>query len=412
MKRTACFLCLFTACLCAQAQIDLCDRNWDTLFIEDFSGNRYWSGLWEDKSNNPDHVPLWICFADEYWGSGVTTAEKDHQAFQRGNAVFGSDSTMRLVGEFRSQDSLRCGIDYQHAPWTKYCHYCDTIDTLQHTSVHYYSGMLQTIEPVGYGYYEIKSKMPLHDGACSAFWLWSNLGHTYNEIDVFEHNKHLSSNNMERKVSCGIWYNAYGPNLIPDPDTGIPGAQSYDRKFPVLPMESRPLDSYHTFGCLWMPERVAFYIDGCLVNECVDRSHVPPHPMWIKITHTEDDAAQTNGVWWEGNDEMTIKYVKAFRLKSDCSADDTIRSVSEFNSFDYGVKHSITMGSLTGTLGIPQGNYFVMRAVNSIVIDGGFEVSPGTCMTLMTQDCPECSMEGVVLPPHNCGMDNEYEYEP
>ena len=52
-----------------------------------------------------------------------------------------------------------------------------------------------------------------------------------------------------------------------------------------------------------------------------------------------------------------------------------------------------------------------MRAVNSIVIDGGFEVSPGTCMTLMTQDCPECSMEGVVLPPHNCGMDND-EYEP
>ena len=55
------------------AQIDPYDRNWDTIFIEDFSGNRSWSNLWEDQdANSPSHVPIWKCFVDALWSDGVT----------------------------------------------------------------------------------------------------------------------------------------------------------------------------------------------------------------------------------------------------------------------------------------------------------------------------------------------------
>lgn len=44
------------------AQIDLNDRNWDTLFMEDFSIVRDWSeNKWQDGST--DATSFWRCFA-------------------------------------------------------------------------------------------------------------------------------------------------------------------------------------------------------------------------------------------------------------------------------------------------------------------------------------------------------------
>ena len=67
------------------------------------------------------------------------------------------------------------------------------------------------------------------------------------------------------------------------------------------------------------------------------------------------------------------------------------------------------MGGLSSTLTIPDDNVFTMRAVDSIIIDGSFEVPHGVEMTLIVQECPQCSMEGVVLPSYSCGMGEENE---
>ena len=69
------------------------------------------------------------------------------------------------------------------------------------------------------------------------------------------------------------------------------------------------------------------------------------------------------------------------------------------------------MGSPNGTLTIPTGNDFTLRAVDSIVIRGGFEIPVGSSMTLMLQSCPQCLMDNVVLPQHNCGLDELLEEE-
>ena len=398
------------------AQIDTYDQNWDTLFIEDFSGIRQWSSLWEDQDlSEPNHTSIWICFADNLWADGVITFDYEEQeydgfhAYQRDHAVFGTDNTIKLVGEFISHDALHCGdnnvcdTNYVRAPWYKYCHYCDSIHK-QHPQIHYFTGMIETIHPVGFGYYEIRCKMPIHDWDYSAFWFWSTLGGTYNEIDVFEHTKSLSGNNPEKGTLSGIWYNPDGTNYSnPEYEDH---ANRYANHLHNLSESSSTLDEYHTFACLWLPERVVWYVDGDVVNECNESSQIPQFPMWLKITHCPDNSVNSgtfsNPVFEEYYDEMTIDYVKAFRLESECETDATIRNVSDFESFHYSVKRSITLGSLSSTLSLQDDGNYTLRAVQSITIDGGFEVPVGTSLTLITQECPQCSMEGIVLPQHNC----------
>lgn len=384
------------------AQIDLNDRNWDTLFIEDFSIVRDWSeNKWQDGST--DATSFWRCFANESWPDGVTTSVIFHrQAYQPSKAKFSLDSTMKLIGEFKSQEPLRCGEGYKHAPWAGTGHSCDSIIANQHPSVHYHSGMIETINPVGFGYYEVECKIPIHKGASSSFWFWGNVTGLYEEIDVVEHSALLCKTKLEKEISCGIWYNPDGPTYTAD-SNGY-HAHEYSRIEYILPETAQPLDQYHVFGCLWMPERVTFYCDGEIVNECTNQEHIPQHSMWLKITHKEDIAAYdsilqientiiNDTIWGNWNDTMTINYVKAYRLKTDCDTDAIIHSYTDFSNFDYSVKHSITMGSITGILSIPNNIEFTMRAVNSIIIDGGFEIPIGTCMTLITQDCPYCSDE-------------------
>ena len=107
-----CYLCaIMMLSTNLMAQIDPNDKNWDTLFIEDFSGNRSWSILWEDLNDSPNYVSIWKCFADEYWGSGVTTGINDRQAYRPENAIFSSNNTMKLIGEFNTSNKMWCGED-------------------------------------------------------------------------------------------------------------------------------------------------------------------------------------------------------------------------------------------------------------------------------------------------------------
>ena len=384
------------------AQIDLNDANWECFINEDFSGVRSWDSHWDDQRDISGYKPLWRCFSYNLWMSGVTQYDPiypNYSAYQSSNAVFGTDNTLKLVGEYRCSKDMTCSQNnvadslYSPAPWHKYCHFCDAPSD-QCPNIHYYSGMLESTDSVGYGYYEIRCKMPIHPGTHEAFWFWGDYGY-YEEIDVFEHGANYSAGNISKGFIAAIYYNANGPSYHPNPETGDPGAQRFQYIRYLTPDVSMPLNEYHTYGCLWLPERIAWYYDGIMFNEETDPNHIPRHPMWLKITHHEDESAVNDGLWWMGSDEMIIDYVKAYRLKTDCSTDVTIRTLSNFNLFDYSVKRSITMGGLSTAIVIPNNINFAMRAVESITIDGGFEVPQGTEMSLIIQDCPECSGEGV-----------------
>lgn len=405
MKKIVYLCSLMLLCMNGWAQVDFGDGYWEVLFDEEFSGIRSWDNHWDDTKNEPNYNPIWRCFSYCNWASGVTTENKHYQAFRPDNAVWGDDQTMKLKGEFVSNATLICGEDYDPAPWIKYCHYCDNDGSLPH-EVHYFSGMMETIDPVGFGYYEMECKMPVHDGANSTFWFWSTLGGTYNEIDVFEHCTELCKSDIRRETLSGIWYNPTGTNYGSIGD--IPGAQRKARSPYIIPTSSPDLEQYHRFGCLWLPDKVEFYIDGEVIGGTDNPNEIPQFPMWLKVMHLEDeDAKLENNCWLEVNDEMTVNYVKAYYLKTDCDTDVAIRTLADFNAFVCAVKHSIALGSLSSVLSVPATSNFTMRAVESITIDGGFEVPIGSEMTLITQPCPECSMDGVALPNYNCGLDDE-----
>jgi hypothetical protein len=393
------------------AQIDLNDKNWDTVFIEDFSGNRYWDRHWDDSTGVSGYKPLWRCFHYCLWNSGVIHPKEyygDFSAYQPCNAVFDSDNTLKLVGSYKSEKCMTCSSEisdttFLPAPWHKYCHFCDATPQ-QKYNIHYFSGMIESTDSLGYGYYEIKCKMPIHRGSSDAFWLWSDYG-KYEEIDMFEHSFFFCNGNTEKSFISGIFYNPDGTNYHDTIINGVlhHGAFKYARCSYYVPTTSTSLDQYHTYGCLWLPERVAWYFDGVLYNEETDPSHIPQHPMWLKITHYQDSAAILSNnpeTWWHETDEMTIDYVKYYRLKTDCDTDLVIRSTFAFQNFNnnplnYTVKRSITMGGQNTTMVIPNNINFTMRAVDSITIDGAFEVPCGTEMTFITQECPECSQEGL-----------------
>ena len=411
MRKIAYLCALLLLCVDMMAQIDLNDKNWDTIFIDDFSGNRWWDRHWDDSTGVSGYKPLWRCFTYNWWDSGVAKYSKypNHSAYQKSNAVF-NDGTLKLVGEFRTLEDMACfkpyatDTTYFPAPWHKYCHYCDTVPEL---IIHYFSGMIESTDSLGYGYYEMRCKMPIHQGSHDAFWFWGDYG-KYEEIDVFEHGAKICDWDTAKCINSGIFYNPDGPNYDPITDSVTNevlahGVFSYSFIKYHTPIEVQTLDHYHTYGCLWLPERIAWFFDGELYNEETDPDHIPQHPMWLKITHYEDGAANRGTLevpnWWQGTDEMTIDYVKHYRLKTDCNADLVIRDLSAFQSFNkyynYKVKHSITMGGQDATMAIPYGINFSMRAVDNIIIDGSFEVPVGTEMTLIIQDCPECSQEGV-----------------
>lgn len=409
MRKTV-YLCLMmTLSLNMLAQIDLNDKNWDTLFIEDFSGIRGWDGHWEDSTGTPGYKPLWRCFCYNLWNSGVTKYSgkyPNYAAYQPSNAVFDPDNgTMRLIGEFKTEKNMTCDRNtisdttYRPAPWRKYCHDCDLAPNPK-LKIHYLTGMIESTDSMGYGYYEIRCKMPVHPGSHDAFWFWGAYG-KYEEIDVFEHGITVGEGDTIRRFNSGIYYNPDGTNYLDDTVAGVVvhGAYNYAPLPYHIPKTNSALDEYHTYGCLWLPERVAWYFDGELFNEETDPSHIPQHPMWLKITHHEDSGANKGTEeapdWWKGSDEMTVDYVKALRLETDCASDALVRDTAAFNGFNYAVKRSITMGGASTPLVIPDSTSFTMRAVEHITIDHALEVPLGSSMTLITQSCPECSQEGV-----------------
>ncbi len=392
------------------AQIDPYDNNWDTLFIEDFSRMRDWNNYWDDGGNG--YPALWKCFAYEYWHAGTTTDTiKHHQAFRKENAVFSSDQTLKLHGEFVSALSLHCKdntagrLYYDPASWNKYCHYCDNIQN-EHKAIHYYSGMIETVDTVGYGYFEIQCKMPLHDGTNDSFWLYSNRSGVYEEIDIMEHSTRLCESGLDREISTGVFINLEGNNYVSNNQNS--GAKKCGVKRCYIPTNAPALDEYHVFGCEWMPEKVTWYLDGEKVNEYTDVDSIPKHPMWLKVMHVIDQYAnlgnRTNPQWWTGDDEMVVNYVKVFALKTSCDEDAFIRSLADLNDFAFSVKHSISMGPLNGTMSIPNNSNFTLRAVDSITLNGEMVIPIGAKMTLIIQDCPRCSLENLDYPNYDCGL--------
>lgn len=377
------YLCgMMLLCLDMMAQIDPYDRNWDTIMFDGFSTpNR--------QFNNTFQEPLgrWISYSNAAWPSGVTKPTTN-QVYQWGNCQFDAANEKFIIKCWYEPDSpIQCG-DYDIAPLPGW--YCDS----SHQELFYYSGMIETPSPMfRYGFFEIRCKLPIHEGAFPAFWLYDEKSLDqpdphYEEIDIFEFSWNIGQSPN--------WIGNSNPHGLPDPytfTTGIyfndhsPNYGSYARNFPTLPNGSLDLSHWHVFACEWMPDYVKWYCDGQLVNEFYDMEHIPHRPLTLKTNYAIDGQYDYNGIW-TGLANMVVDYIKVYQLSWDCDDDIIICNQSDMDGFEFSVKNSVSIASVNENVRIIDTEKVTIRFTESFEVTGQFQVDNGAEFTVIQNSCP------------------------
>ncbi len=387
MKKISFLLFLTLASLSMMAQIDSYDQNWKPKLIEDFNTlGRYWidsSFLTSDS--------VWKAYS-----SGLTHGN-NKMIYQFSQCSFNdTEGYMELVAEYDSTGRIPAH-DYD-LPYT--VHHYPTYDDL-----HYFSGRIDHFDKHGadsakfrYGYFEIRCKLPIHQGAFPAFWLWdanTNCKY-YEEIDIFEfswefedpkatwqHNPHPHGAGNPYCFTSGIYYC--------DTANYSGNGTSQARLFPII---NDSLNHWHTFSCEWMPEHILWYCDGNLVDAYYNPDSIPHHPLTLKANYGVDKYALEGHQHygqpeWMSQDTMFIDYIKVYQLSLDCGTDETIAQQSELDNFDFAVKKSIDITSTIEPVSIGSNEKKTFRATDSFQITGPFQVDSGGEMTVIMQSCPE-----------------------
>ena len=360
------------------AQIDLNDRNWDTVFYDDFTTSRSW--------RHSD----WYSIPDLYWRARPEkhiTHGNEHQIYQYDHCLFdSSNGYIKLMAEC---DSIRIMNHDYDLP--------DIMNSFPNTygqtnGLLYFSGEIDTRRQFRYGYFEIRCKLPVHQGAFPAFWLYSSSDTTgnsyYEEIDIFEYSWGVSSpsgNNpnppgtgSNRIYTCGIYFNDTENN---------PHDHSYGKAYPTIPSNSSDLGQFHTYGCKWTPDHVVWYFDGNIMNEYTDADSIPHRLLTLKTNYAIDAYyKRTEGIW-EGPGEMLIDYIKVYQLDFDCLTDETITCQTDLDNFDYAVKKSISITSSLGQPVVSSSDRITFRVTDLFAITGAFEIKSGAEFTIHQKSC-------------------------
>lgn len=150
----------------------------------------------------------------------------------------------------------------------------------------YSSGMIYSEHAQTFGYFEMRAELPKGDGLWPAFWL---IGEQNREIDVLEG---LGS---DTKVA----YNALHSHAVP-----ALGNASFN-PYP---------DGFHTYGAMWTPDTITFYVDGTPVWKTQT-----PHDLDQPLRMIVNLAVGGN---WPGSPnastpwpaEMKVDYVRTYAL--------------------------------------------------------------------------------------------------
>ena len=343
-KIIICIALLFPMVMLAQHPKD--DANWKVVLNEEFDGVRSWG---DDRIDNTRTLRAYFSEC------GVTHGDDEFQVYTRENAQF-RNGTMALKAEY--------------APGTN--NYWD-VNWIKERSPHdYKSGAIEFVEKYKYGYFEIRCKLPKPiKGNWPAFWLWSQVGGRYNEIDVFEQD--FKEQNGKQRVYGTYHYN----------DSN--GKTKHDTRF----CDTRETNdayyssSYHTYAVNWSPGKVVWYIDGVLKGESDNSGFVPRDPMLLKANYAiEKKMIRNNNTPME----MVIDYIRVYQLKCEHNKSVSLTTNSQLKNYSSSVKKNI---NVNGTqLKVEKNLHFM--ATDNIEINGNFEVPLGVdfCAEIIGCTCP------------------------
>lgn len=358
-----------------------------TLFEDDFDvPGRTW-----DESSYYETTGKWRA----YFKGSITHGTNEHQAYQRSQAVFDdTNDMMLLIADYVSDVDLTC--EDLETP-NNDC----KIDTSYH--IRFLSGALQSIDKSFlYGYFEIRCKLPVHKGAFPAFWLWGqcrpeNVGCDephYEEIDIFEYswgitvpNEYSYSDRLgdDRCYTMGMYYNTTG-----DSDS-LTQKYSVARKNSRLPDNAPSMNDWNTWGCLWMPDKVEWYINDEMVNSYYDSDSIPHHDLYLMTNYAINNYVcnKTHDVYYHtGTDTMFVDYIRVYQPRWDCCSV-MIDEQSDMDNYQHGIKSSVTIASNNNApIVVDESKTIDIMASEYVAVNGPFQVDVGAKFSITMQKCP------------------------
>lgn len=358
------------------------DRNWDTenpVFYDSFNASgRLWDTLFESI---PDRK--WRAYFHE--GSYGVTSRTSLHVYQPEYAVFDSENgVIRFTSEYAGHQ-IMCG-EYALPPH-KIC------DTSSSSHFFYYTAAMETRRKFGFGYFEIRCKLPIHRGAYPAFWLYGTGVNedSYEEIDIFEYSYSFfkpgnTQDQIGRRYTMGIWYN---PNEVCFDFSGDSLDSKYrGRLYPQIPINHPRLDEWNVISCEWAPSYVRWFLNGELVNGVWRDALIPQNKMWLKLNYSIDSTAMSEGVVYQPqDDEMVTDYIRVLKLKTDCDAEEDIYNLEELENFEYSVKKYIRFWGGARPLVFPNDFNDTFRATDGISLTGSMVVPLGAQVSFAISYC-------------------------
>ncbi len=379
------------------AQIDLNGRNWNSVLIENFNDASHW--VWNTDNFSNTHHYNWKA----YLGHRIES-DNLHHIYQYNNARYDSvNRTMKLVAEYDTAQRIPQLQFYLPTNGSSF-------DSIYLDNKFYFSGAIEYVKNLWhpeqgqfkYGYFEIRCKLPKHQGAFPSFWLHGSSKEAsdpyYEEIDIFEYTWSNGDPDFHYHpvpnpdptyagdpwvITTGIYHNLNGNPTVFETDT-------YARNYPKLTKGHgcQDISGWHTYSCEWMPDHVYWFLDGKLVNSFCDATHIPRHPMTLKTNYAINDYYNYGDSIWIGTDEMVIDYIKVYQLATDCSTDETITCQNDLDSFDFKLKKSVAITASNGPITVDNTDKVTFRVTDSFEITGPFQVDLGGEFTVIRQDCP------------------------
>ena len=169
----------------------------------------------------------------------------------------------------------------------------------------YTSGLLTTQDSFSqlYGYFEIKAELPQGQGVWPAFWLLPSNGTWPPELDAFEA---IGGDKIYQTTHTDSTGTATAVGFTTD----VPGLSS----------------GFHTYGVLWSPTTIGYYIDGVEVASMATPSDMNT-PMYMLVDLALGGSFPGNVSSSFTSAQMEIAYIHAYALNSSQAQSVTAGSV-------------------------------------------------------------------------------------
>ncbi|WP_294672857.1 family 16 glycosylhydrolase [uncultured Fluviicola sp.] len=282
------------------------------------------------------------------------------------------------------------------------------------SSFDYSSGWIESKKEFGYGWYEIRCKIPKGRGFWPSFWLFDEHSGVRSEIDVFE---------FWNESTCV--FGSYNPSMLAkNPHFTIhsnhlnPGGNTNSCGYDLYGCASNGgvdySSDYHVFALEWGFYRINWYIDGALVHtmyryNTIDLLGGQTQPVGCNTA--EEDVSYWANESWPKTDRMQVRfnfamqygnsnpknqnigfnnapdattpfpsafeidYFRYYKQNGPCIANGTLSSFP----LDQEMYHNFVNQNITVTNQVVPSNYVVdITTTTSVVLNPGFEAVNGS----------------------------------